>query len=495
MARHMIHVSETLTVALHSLQGLKEQQQEFAGQHLRWKIFNNNAKRNFNFQLQLLQSLLSRSESNKARLQNEITLAFHGESQRESKVQVRIADEARKKTASMKAIAVVTMTFLPATFVALSFHINAHAEELRSFFVAHEGREELEVIEVGTIKTVDLGFLAVRMTKEMDKHIVDPDMRQWILPDFSTTTHTDTVTAAVLMMGAMQEYFSYKMTLCCGIPSVTLLGEKDDWIKIQARLDKLPQLGPEPAQFTELLKPVVEYFIHSFDVPDDPGVRSFWTRIAHQNGGSCAHYLSGWITAFCFWDDGGKCLFNPPVGAVDTDDRSASYPTSPGCNIDGTLYHRVDTNDIPSGYVSAPVTLDDNGRLYKTRMMAGSVGIQLRRSGLPVDQSRGYMYGPSFAWGSNGDITYAGGGPGVGYPVDLDTLQPVSGWWMYEIADDAERGTEGEKGHAGIVTSVHSNVDQTSLVGVKDGWRNKGTGAKRRSLASKVRALIPSNKA
>ncbi len=377
----------------------------------------------------------------------------------------------------------------------LSFHINAHAEELRSFFVAHEGREELEVIKVGTIKTVNLGILAVRITKEMDKHIVDPDMRQWILPDFSTTTHTDTVTAAVLMMGAMQEYFSYKMRLCCGIPSVTLLGEKDDWIKIQGRLDKLPQLGPEPAQFTELLKPIVEYFIRSFDVPDDPGVRSFWTRIAHQNGGSGRHYLSGWITAFCFWDAGGKCLFKAPAGADDTNDRSASYPTSPGCNIDGTLYHRVDTNDIPSGYVSVPVTVDDNGRLYKTRMMAGSMGIQLRRSGLPVDQSKGHMYGPSFAWGTNGDTTRAGGGPGVGYPVDLDTLQPVSGWWMYEIAEDAEGGSGGGKGHPGIVNSFHSHGDQRSGVGVKDGRRNKGTEAKERLSASKVRTLLPKTKA
>ncbi|KAI4166898.1 MAG: hypothetical protein LQ343_007663 [Gyalolechia ehrenbergii] len=373
----------------------------------------------------------------------------------------------------------------------LNFHINAHAEELRSFFVAHEGRKELEVFDTGTIKTVDFGPLAVCMTKEMDKHIVDPAMRQWILPDFSTTTHTDTVTAAVLMMGAMQEYFSYKITLCCGIPSVTLLGEKHDWIKIQDRLDQLPQLGPEPAQFTKLLKPIMEYCTRSFDAPDDPEVRSFWTRIAHQNGGSGRHYLSGWITAFCFWDAGGKCLFNAPAGAVDTNDRSASYRTSPGCNIDGTLYHRVDTNDIPSGYVSVPVTVDDNGRLYKTRMMAGSVGIQLRRSGLPVDQSRAHMYGPSFAWGSNGDITLTGGGPGVGYPVDLDTLQPVSGWWMYEIANDAEGGN----GHPGIVNSSYSHGDQRSRVGVKDRWRNKGTKAKEKLLALKERTLLPSNKA
>lgn len=78
MARHMVHVSETLAVALHSLQGLKQQQEEFSGQYLQsMKSMSNNSKSNFNFQLHLLQSLLARSESNKARLQNEINLVSH----------------------------------------------------------------------------------------------------------------------------------------------------------------------------------------------------------------------------------------------------------------------------------------------------------------------------------------------------------------------------------------------------------------------------------
>ncbi|KAI4189379.1 MAG: hypothetical protein LQ346_005117 [Caloplaca aetnensis] len=375
----------------------------------------------------------------------------------------------------------------------LSFHINAHAEELRSFFVAHEGREELEVVEAGTIKTVDFGPMAVRMTKEMDKHVVDPDLRQWILPDFSTTTHTDTVTAAVLMMGAMQEYFSYKMTLDCGIPSVTLLGGKDDWIKIQHRLAKLPQLGPEPAQFAKLLNPILEYFVRSFDAPDNRKVRSFWTRIAHQNGGSGPQYLSGWITAFCFWDADGRCLFNAPAGAVDTPGGfDAVDPKTPGCKIDGTLYHRVDTDDIPCGYVSVPVTVDDNGTEYKTRMIAGSVGIQLRSSGLPVDESLVRCYGPGFAWGPNGDTTMAGGGPGVGYPVDLDTIQPVSGWWMYVIADGDVEGANDGTG-TGAVRSVASRGDEKASVKRESRWPNRGTGAKGRSWAQKVRALVSGN--
>ncbi|KAF2190712.1 hypothetical protein K469DRAFT_697945 [Zopfia rhizophila CBS 207.26] len=71
----------------------------------------------FQFQLRFLHGLLLRSESNKARIQNEITLAFHSAAQRNSSIQVRIGEEAIKETTAIKAIAVVTITFLPATFV------------------------------------------------------------------------------------------------------------------------------------------------------------------------------------------------------------------------------------------------------------------------------------------------------------------------------------------------------------------------------------------
>lgn len=110
----------------------------------------------------------------------------------------------------------------------LSFYVNAHAEDLRSLFVAHEGKKEVEVYVVEkSIDTVDVGEMAVMMTAGMEKHIVDKDLRAWILPDFTTTLPADTVTASVVMMGTLQKYFRYTMSvLLCGLPSVTLLGEK-----------------------------------------------------------------------------------------------------------------------------------------------------------------------------------------------------------------------------------------------------------------------------
>ncbi|KAI0096544.1 hypothetical protein F4814DRAFT_435045 [Daldinia grandis] len=298
----------------------------------------------------------------------------------------------------------------------LSTHINANAEELRPFFVAHEGQKDLQVVEAGTITSVDFGTLAIRMTDEIRKNVVDPDLTAWIMPDFTTTTHTDTVTAAVLMMGALQKYFKYFNMLTCGIPSVTLLGEREDWVKIRRRLDYLPRLGKEPAQFARLLTAVLDYFVRSFDEPTSPEVLSFWSRIADRQGGSGVEYLSGWITAFTFWKVNGECMYTLPVVPFD------SYtPDTYGCNLDGTLFHIVDMSDIQDAYTSVPVTVDDNGEIHNTRLVAGSIGMAVSTSGELLESESSY---------------FKPGRPELSDKTGPDTLQPVSGWWMYELLEE-----------------------------------------------------------
>ncbi|KAF8147390.1 hypothetical protein B0H34DRAFT_341577 [Crassisporium funariophilum] len=131
-----------------------------------------------------------------------------------------------------------------------NFYVNAHAEELRSHFVKHEGKKELVVKAVGTRYTVDFGDLARQMTGEIHKNVVDAKLKDWILPDFTTTTDSDTVISAVLMMATLKAYFDFKMSLMCGIPSVTLEGEKSDWENILSRLENLKTLDPsqQPGQ-------------------------------------------------------------------------------------------------------------------------------------------------------------------------------------------------------------------------------------------------------
>ncbi|RJE24910.1 hypothetical protein PHISCL_02742 [Aspergillus sclerotialis] len=59
------------------------------------------------------------------------------------------------------------------------------------------------------------------MTEIIEEIVVDPELRTCVMPVFSTTTSSDKVVAADLMMDALQKYFKYEMTLQCGIPSAT----------------------------------------------------------------------------------------------------------------------------------------------------------------------------------------------------------------------------------------------------------------------------------
>ena len=316
----------------------------------------------------------------------------------------------------------------------LSFYINAHAEELRDYFVAHEGGKELEVKEVGNIHSVDFGLLAQRMTHLIQENVKDPGLRNWMMPNWTTTTNDDVTVASVLMMGTLQKYFSYKMSLLCGIPSVTLLGERADWEDILKRLDRLPELGDEPATFATLLRPVLEHFIASFNPEPSLAVKEFWTKIAHKTGGSGPFYLSGWITAFCFWDETGKSLYH----RYDTNGPQHPVSLEPfeelqaGCELNNVLYHRVNTDDVPSGIASVPVVVDDNGTLYDTKILAGSFGIQVTSSGDMLDDEHSHAGNSAFA-NNGGLLSDQQVARGLYQQPGLDSLQPLSGWLMYEV--------------------------------------------------------------
>jgi len=204
------------------------------------------------------------------------------------------------------------------------------AEQLRSVFVAHEGKKELVVQGGGDRYSADYGDMAKQMTKVIEENVVDPSLRTWIIPSFTTTTDTDVVVASVVMMATLQTYFSYRFCLICGLPHVTLLGEKDDWEQIVRRIEKLKEYGPETTAWYRLLKPVVTRFARAFDdgVTDSADNHDFWNRVAHwQSMGSGPTYLSGWITAFCVFSDEGKWLGDDLVRTISS---GVHYFTSRG---------------------------------------------------------------------------------------------------------------------------------------------------------------------
>ncbi|KAK1853561.1 hypothetical protein CCHR01_03770 [Colletotrichum chrysophilum] len=177
-----------------------------------------------------------------------------------------------------------------AVFVQFSFFIYGpgRAEALRHHFVAHEGQRTL-VVEVGPGQTVN-SFDMVAITEHsvflLRRYLVDPNLADWLLPTFSTTLPRDRSTAAAVFLGTMKQYLNYNVSITC------------------FNTDTLDRDGSSISEWSRCLVIVVEWFVASFDRPDDVDVRDFWTHACHSGGagmsGGVVH-LSGWLTAFCWW--------------------------------------------------------------------------------------------------------------------------------------------------------------------------------------------------
>ena len=126
-ARHAIHSTETLAVVIEMIAQMRKKLADFHEKNPPAGAMEEAAVEKtqsyMTFQLQMLKNLRLRSEANQERLRNEITLvtpsAQKGEQRKLTVVQAynRITQQ---DSNSMKAIAVVTMAFLPATFTSVS---------------------------------------------------------------------------------------------------------------------------------------------------------------------------------------------------------------------------------------------------------------------------------------------------------------------------------------------------------------------------------------
>ncbi|KAE8149556.1 hypothetical protein BDV25DRAFT_130262 [Aspergillus avenaceus] len=262
----------------------------------------------------------------------------------------------------------------------VSFYINANAERLRSHFVSHEGKKDIRVDVAGDLESFNVPDLISELIKKIQGHVTDKDLVSWVMPSFSTTTATDEVVASVILLGTMEKYFEYGGGFCCGLPSVTLLGERKDWETILKKIDKLDAWGPEAQGFAGMLRPVLRKSIETFSDPFGSSVRDFWAHCMHVTSGSGSDTISGWASVFCYWTEKGTCL------------RGFGAQLGREYSLDGVTYHGVKLENVPSAFVSFPVTLEVMGTPHPVSIVAGLVGMG----------------------------------------VEIDTLQPRSGWFLYK---------------------------------------------------------------
>ncbi|KAH7106169.1 hypothetical protein BKA62DRAFT_352585 [Auriculariales sp. MPI-PUGE-AT-0066] len=283
-----------------------------------------------------------------------------------------------------------------------SFYINAHAEQLRGRFVAHEGEHKISHL-FSKDEIFDGAALAVKLTDELAKLVVDTSLRGWIIPNFTTTTDNDRIVGCAVFMGAMKKYFSYEAYTRCGVPRVTLDGVREDWEELVSRADKLATYGDECVLWHRMIMPVLNGFVVTFEDAQlaNSTTREFWENmVQHFNPSSGAPLIDGWLTAFCSFNEDGKWLHQ--------------NISSPQQGHWGNA--RVYIKDIPLGYVSFDITLIDDAQ-YEGEMVAGQAAMQIS---------------------SSGDTKLSQTG-------EHDTLAPATSWWLFEKAPKKEAPKEDVK--------------------------------------------------
>ncbi|PTB52524.1 hypothetical protein M431DRAFT_496852 [Trichoderma harzianum CBS 226.95] len=260
-----------------------------------------------------------------------------------------------------------------AIMVQFGFYVNGRAEEMRRFFVTHEGKKQL-VVDTGLVspQCVDLNTLARAFADLIERNVIDPNFKSWMLPNFSTTTSEDVTTAAVVMMATVKEYFEYIAKGGCGFPSVTLLGERADWVKLVEKVAKIATYGEELSVWSSLLTKVAEKMVETFDKPDSQTTKDFWMRAVHhtgKDGSGTVKSLSGWITAFCYWDAEGKKIYQLRDVEGPAADKKRFI-------IDDTAFPIIRAADVPIALAEVPIMFLDyrSFTCYETTAIAGFVG-------------------------------------------------------------------------------------------------------------------------
>jgi hypothetical protein len=291
--------------------------------------------------------------------------------------------------------------------VQMNFYMTKHADDeaVRKTFVSFNGKQDIR------IKGHSLEDIVPQFQYEIQKRVKTDWLLDWIQPNFTTSTRDDNMTANILMMGLMKSYFNFIANIICGIPSVTLVGEKDDWIRLYHKLDRIPEFGNEPTEYTKKLRPVLARFIRTFEKPAEPQIREFWQNIVKATAmphicGESPYHVNGWINAFHHWDERGQL-----VGTA------GNY--SPAVVLDGVTYPWRDIKEFPAAFATVPIKVEDNGFEYNVTALAGMLGKKIKK-----EMPKGYANALRRAQLESKLATHV-------QRNDHWTLEPVSGWVVF----------------------------------------------------------------
>lgn len=256
-------------------------------------------------------------------------------------------------------------------------HVNAHAEQLRKRFVAHEGQKTLLIRRDGFTKgraDNDWPGVFAEFSAQIASHVGDA-RRRMVVADFSTTTDPSRAASEIVLMDAMKAYFAYEVRTLCGIPEITLLGNQDDWRDVQHRTRALGEF--DASDWIGAVSGVLDHFVRAYAGDADP---KFWQGLYKPRGGSGGPFVTGWINV----------LF-PYLPSYETQANTEPNEFALRRDWSADAHGGPNSGDFPSGFSSVPFVWDYYGDKIEMSFLGGFAGV--------AQDTAGGMLRPVIGWG------------------------------------------------------------------------------------------------
>ncbi len=239
----------------------------------------------------------------------------------------------------------------------VAHHMAVHGEALRSRFVAHSGKLKLTFKTQGWVEGSPENpwhEAFESWTSQIREHVGET-IHDALICDFSTSGPVERATSQIVMMDVFERFFHYAMVCICGIPTVTLEGTTDDWIRLR---DKAEQLRPfEMDWWLDHLLPICDQFVRASQGDVD---LKHWQSICKLEEAYGGDIINGWIAK----------LF-PYL---------RSFPNGP-CNHVNPIFETGDgfsTLRAPSGFSQVPFVWSNlqSGTQRQMEAIGGLTGIE-----------------------------------------------------------------------------------------------------------------------
>jgi hypothetical protein len=241
----------------------------------------------------------------------------------------------------------------------LAQHINHHADALRSSVVTHQGTVTLRATTWELANSGDWADVIQQWSDGVQPRI-PADLYQLMLCDFSTTTPIPRTVSQVVMLDALQQYFDYRVSFICGIPTITVKGSVHDWITIRERVDVMAGFHLE--WWTDRLKPICDGFI---DTANGHPSQTFWRHIFSPKEVYGGDAITGWLA------DLFPYIKDSITHAATDRNPILAIPREQLTTKDG-----LSSRDIPVSLSRAPFTLKSALESTAMELIAGFMGVK-----------------------------------------------------------------------------------------------------------------------